>query len=64
MAARKYNQGEKITSLGELMKQDFVYFNHKIVNYGWFQNWQIGWTKRVISLGFVHKAIKITKEEN
>lgn len=60
---KAYRPGDKITSLDELMKQELVYFNHKITNKGWFQNWQIGWANHYMQRGFVRKTIKIEQEE-
>lgn len=55
----KYIKGEPITSLDELMKQEFVYFGGKVVNVGWFQNWQIGWTNRYLKYYGVFEAINL-----
>lgn len=55
----KYIKGEPITSLDELMKQEFVYFGGKVVNVGWFQNWQIGWVNRYLRYYRVFEAINL-----
>lgn len=59
MSKRLYQKGEKITSLDELMKQEFIYLNDKILNKGWFQNWQMHWAEIWIKRGHITKAIKI-----
>lgn len=59
MSKRLYKKGEKITSLDELMTQEFVYMRHKITHKGWFSSWQIRWMKNWIDLGWVYKAEKI-----
>ena len=38
---RKYDKGELITSLDELMQQEFIYCGNKIYHKGWVQSWQI-----------------------
>ena len=53
---RKYRKGEKITSLDELMKQEFVFFFDKITNRGWFASWQMRLAKSYIVRGFLYKA--------
>lgn len=59
MYKRKYRKGEKITSLDELSKQKFVYFNHKITHNGWFMSWQFRMAKMFIDRGVLYYAIKI-----
>ena len=56
----KYIKGEPIkTSLDELMKQEFIYFGGKVVNVGWFQNWQIVMANLYIKYGHIFEAIKL-----
>lgn len=55
---RKYKKGPKVTSLDELMEQEFVYWNDKIEPYGWFQNWQIHMAHGAIQSGIIFKVIK------
>ena len=55
----KYIKGEPIKSLDELMKQEFVYFNNRLTNVGWFQNWQIGWGRLVCKNNLVFEAINL-----
>ena len=41
MYKRKYTKGEKITSLDELVQQEFVYWHDKITHQGWVTSWQL-----------------------
>lgn len=58
MTKRKYRKGEKITSLDELAKQEFVYFFDKITHCGWFMSWQLRLAESYITRGFLYYAIK------
>lgn len=60
---RRYRPGPKITSLNELVEQDFVYWRDKITPRGWFMSWQIQMAKRAIDLGRLRAAIK-REDEN
>ena len=51
MYNRKYRKGDKIESLDELMKQDFVFFHDKVTHCGWFWQWRIGLTYSYIKRG-------------
>ena len=55
---RKYKKGEKITSLDELAKQDFIYFFDKITHCGWFMSWQLRLACIYLERGFLYYAIK------
>jgi hypothetical protein len=55
---RKYRKGEKISSLDELAKQEFIYFFHKITHRGWFMSWQFSLAARYIERGCLYYAIK------
>lgn len=61
MYTRKYKIGKKIRSLKELSKQEFIYYklsiNAKIINRGWWQNWQFRDIERYISRGYLYKAV-------
>lgn len=59
---RKYRKGEKITSLDELMKQEFVYFRDKILNYGFFVSWQIRLVQFYIQKGMLFYAERSDNE--
>ena len=58
MSKRKYRKGEKIASLDELAKQEFVYFFDKITHRGWFKSWQFSLAERYIARGCLYYAIK------
>ena len=53
----KYVKGERIKSLDELMQQDLIYFHERVCNIGWFQNWQLRFTRACMDRGCVYKAV-------
>lgn len=55
---RKYKKGEQITSIDELMEQEFIYCHHKVTHKGWFGSWQLRFAKQMIERGILFKAIK------
>jgi hypothetical protein len=55
---RKYRKGEKITTLDELAKQEFVYCGNQIVHGGWFMSWQFRFAKTQLKRGNLYYAIK------
>ena len=60
---RKYRKGEKITSLDELAKQQFIYFYDKITHAGWFKSWQFRMTEGFIQRGCLYYAERIKDDE-
>jgi len=60
---RKYQKGEPITSLDELLEQDFVYWHDKITAKGWFMSWQLQMTCNALKHGVICKALKIKEDE-
>jgi hypothetical protein len=60
---RKYRKGERITSLDELSKQEFVYFFDKITHRGWFMSWQYRLAKCYIDRGCLYYAEKAGEEQ-
>lgn len=60
---RKYRKGDKITSLDELSKQEFVYFFNKITHSGWFLSWQFRLATRYIQRGWLYYAEKIERTD-
>ena len=60
---RKYRKGEQITSLDELMKQEFVYVFDKITHIGWFGSWQVRLAQNFINRGLVYYAVKNEESE-
>jgi hypothetical protein len=62
-AIRKYKKGDPITSLDELMKQEFIYYRHKITHKGWFMSWPLRSVENYISAGRLFKAVKVVGNE-
>lgn len=60
---RRYRKGDRITSIDELLSQEFVYWNNKITHKGWFGSWQLRMTANAIKNGSIYKAIKKESEE-
>ena len=58
---KKYRKGEKITSLDELAKQEFIYFFDKITHAGWFTSWQFRLAQKYIERGRLYYAEKEEK---
>ena len=59
---KKYQKGAQITSLDELVNQDFIYARDHLTHTGWFMNWQLGFAKRFIGYGWLFYAVK--RKEN
>ena len=55
---KKYCKGEQITSLDELMKQEFVFCCDKITHRGWFGSWQLSWVARMLDGRKLFYAVK------
>lgn len=53
-----YCKGNKIVSLGELTKQEFIYFRDKRIHYGWFMSWQLSMTVSLLQQGALYYAVK------
>lgn len=60
---RKYRKGEKITSLDELAKQEFIYFFDKITHTGWFMSWRFRLAAQYIQRGWLYYAEKIERTD-
>lgn len=54
----KYRKGGQIISVGELAKQDFVYFGDKLTHKGWFMSWQFRFLLQMIYSGRIFYAVK------
>lgn len=61
---RKYRKGGKITSLDELVKQEFIYCYHKITHCGWFMSWPVNLAKQYIARGCLFYAEKNEEEKD
>ena len=55
--ASKYKKGEVIGSLDELMNEDVIWYYNKILNIGFFQNWQIRFALTQIKYGRIFKTV-------
>lgn len=60
---RKYERGEKITSLEEMVKQDCIYCNDKVTHRSWFMSWQINMAVNSIAAGRIYYAIRKEGED-
>jgi hypothetical protein len=61
---RKYRKGDKITSLDELVKQEFVYVHGKITHVAWAKSWQVSLALMYIERGSIYYAEKIEEVTN
>ena len=61
---RKYTKGDRITSIDEMVHQEFVYIHDKIYHAGWFMSFQLSLAKRMIKVGCVFRADRRTDHEN
>lgn len=61
---RKYRKGKQITSLDELVKQEFVYYYDKIYHRGWVGSWQLSWVERMLAHGKLFYAVKEDEERS
>lgn len=60
-----YREGERITSLDELAKQEFIYVRGKLTHCGLFMSWQFRMTMQYIERGCLRYAVKAkTKEDS
>lgn len=56
MSKKKYKQGERIWSLEELERQEFVFFNGKVYHNGFWKSWQFRWVLERLKNGQLFKA--------
>ena len=56
--SRKYELGESINSLDELVKQKFVFHRKQLINRGWFSSWQIRYAMQEIAKGNIRYSKK------
>lgn len=59
---RKYEKGDKIISLEELDKQEFVYLNGKVYHEGFWKSWAYRMVTTQLERGNFYKAVKKEKE--
>lgn len=60
----KYRKGEKITSIDELLEQNYAYINGRLYHSGWFWSWQFRLVAMAVKCGDVYKAERIDENEN
>ena len=60
---RKYRPGNKITSMDEIVKQQFIYCNGKIIHEGWFKSWPFRLAESYIHWGSLRYAEKNEDEQ-
>ena len=56
MSKRKYKKGERIWTLEELDRQEFVFFQNKVYHKGFWQSWQYRWVLEKLKRGQFFKA--------
>lgn len=59
---RKYERGERIKTLDEFSRCDFVWVRGKVYHNGWAQSWQCRDVLCLIRTGDLYKAEKIKEE--
>jgi hypothetical protein len=58
----KFTKGERITTLDELYKQEYIYWNDKVYHKGWFRMWQFKMAFDILYTGSgLYHAIKVVK---
>lgn len=60
--AQKYKPGQYIVSLEHLMEHERIFFMGKIVNRGWFVNWQLWYAQLELSKLNIREAVKMEEE--
>ena len=56
MRKRKYRKGNPVTSVNELLDQEFVYWHDKIYAKGWFLSWPLRMAWKAVEQGEIYKA--------
>lgn len=59
---QKYKPGQYIVSIDHLMEQERIFFMGKIVNRGWFVNWQLWYAQMELSKLDIREAVKMEEE--
>lgn len=57
--SKNYKMGEPITTLDGLMKEKVAFFNGRLINREFFQNFQFRFLLNQVEYGRVHKAVPI-----
>lgn len=55
----KYECGDQITSISELVAQDFVMFAGKVYHHGWFMSWPLRAAQRYLTSGWLFRVVPI-----
>lgn len=58
MKYKKYKPGDKIKTLDELYKQDFIFCRAKLYHCGWFLSWSLRDCKNYLIQEDLLKAVK------
>ena len=58
VSKRKYFPGPTITSIDDLMMCERVFHFDKVIHCGWFQNWNLLFTKKQLEANSIKHAIK------
>lgn len=61
---KKYEEGELIQDMNELLQQEFIYMHNKIYHKGWFCSWQIQSAQQYIKHKLLRKAVKKESDSN
>jgi len=54
----RYRQGTQITTIEELMKQDFIMVHNKVYHKGWFRSWTFNYVLSQLERGQIYEAYK------
>lgn len=57
MSKKKYRPGDVINSLDDLLRQDFIFFNGKILHRGFFLSWSIHFILNSLGNGCLRYAV-------
>ena len=55
---RKYRKGDPVTSVNELLDQEFVYWHDKIYAKGWYLSWPLRMAHKAVERGEIYKAVR------
>ncbi len=55
----KYQQGERIKTIDELIDCEFIYLHHKVYHYGWYASWPLRLVVYYVRSGMLYKAERI-----
>lgn len=56
MPNSKYRPGGRITSIDQLAKEEFVYFNNRLIHRGWFMSWHLRFAQHMINSDRLYRA--------